>query len=199
MPTVHAAVTAADDDLYPYAGIGGDAEAAFDALFRAHHAGMCSVVHQMVRSRPVAEELVQDVFVRIWDRPDRGTSSEVTRAYLYTAARNAALSHLRRERMHATWMARESIASHDAASACDELEYEELATAVQSAIERLPSRTRLVFTMHRQQELTYAEIAEVLGLSVKTVEAQMGRALRLLRASLGSFVAVALLLVVWRQ
>ena len=171
------------------------AEAAFDALFRAHHAGMCSFVHHIVRSRPVAEELVQDVFVRIWERPDGGRSPLVTRAYLYVAARNAALSHVRRERMHASWVERESAGEHVVLGAGAELELEELSIALCEAIDRLPERTRLVFTMHRQQELSYAEIAGILGLSVKTVEAQMGRALRLLRNSLGAFVALALVFV----
>ena len=161
-------------------------EAAFDRLFRAHYAGLCTFILHVVRSRDVAEELVQDIFLRIWDRPDHGASHDVTRAYLYVAARNAALTYLRRQHLHATWARTEMATAHLAPAADRALAYAELRAAVHEAIAALPPRCQLIFTMHRQQELSYAEIASRLGLSVKTVEAQVARALRGLRARLGS-------------
>jgi RNA polymerase sigma-70 factor (ECF subfamily) len=155
-------------------------DAAFATLFRAHYADLCSFVYCYVRSRAVAEELVQEVFLDAWER--RGL---VTRSFLFTGARNSAISHLRRERTHARWAARvkdeETEHSIVSSPAEHDLEYEALCARVDAEIARLPERCRLVFTMHRQQHLSYAEIAGLLGVSIKAVEAQMGRALRALR------------------
>ena len=106
------------------------------------------------------------------------------KAYLYTAVRNEALKHLRHvdvERRSAP-----ELAVTGAAVKTPEDEWREQTTAdlVHAAIERLPDRRRLIFTMNRFDRLTYAEIARVLEISVKTVETQMGRALTFLRAEL---------------
>lgn len=172
------------------------ADAAFDALFRAHYAALCRFVLPFVRSRAVAEELVQDLFFAIWQRPDRGAAPELTRTYLYTAARNRAISYLRRERLQDQWAAGEAAAGRTERTAGDDLEQAELESVVYRAIDELPPRCRLVFTMHRQQRLTYAAIAEALQISVKSVEAHMGRALTHLRAALGPYLASSVLLAV---
>jgi RNA polymerase sigma-70 factor, ECF subfamily len=166
-------------------------DAAFDALFRAHYAALCRFVLPFVRSRAVAEELVQDLFFAIWSRPDRGVAPEITRTYLYTAARNRAISHLRRERLQDRWVAGQGqVAAHlSVHAASDDLEQAELESVVHRAIDELPPRCRLVFTMHRQQRLTYGAIAEALQISVKSVEAHIGRALAHLRTSLGPYLA----------
>ena len=171
-------------------------DAAFDALFRAHYAALCRFVLPFVRSRAVAEELVQDLFFAIWQRPDRGAAPEITRTYLYTAARNRAISYLRRERLQERWAAGEVAAgpSEDAGgSAGADLEQAELESAVHRAIDELPPRCRLVFKMHRQQLLTYTAIAETLQISVKSVEAHIGRALTHLRKALGPYLVPSLL------
>jgi RNA polymerase sigma-70 factor (ECF subfamily) len=109
----------------------------------------------------------------------------VTRSYLFTAARNHAVSYLRRERLHARWVEhakrREAGTVSGVAPLDRDLEYAQLCERVAAEIARLPERCRLIFVMHRQQDLSYAEIARLLGISVKAVEAQMGRALRALR------------------
>jgi RNA polymerase sigma-70 factor (ECF subfamily) len=75
------------------------------------------------------------------------------------------------------------------------VEAADLATALARGIDQLPERCRLIFTMSREQDLSYAEIARILGISVKTVETQMGRALKALRSRLAGYLALALTVV----
>ena len=162
-----------------------DRERTFDALFRANYAGLCRIATRILGSPAQAEELVQDLFLWVWERCPAIDESTPSRAYLYRAAHNAALNRLRRQRIEQRWQEEQPDAepSSDSAPAV-ELEHDELLGAVQGAIERLPPRCGLIYTMSRQEGLTYQEIADALDLSVKTVEAQMTRAFRLLRKAL---------------
>jgi RNA polymerase sigma-70 factor (ECF subfamily) len=159
-------------------------EAAFEALFRALAPGLCALITHYVKSRPVAEELVQDLFFDLWARRSEIVIEQALTSYLYTAARNRALNHLKRERRVLPLSALPDARPDDPdAAAPGETELLD-ALELQDAIERLPARCRLVFTLHRQHDLTYGEIAASLGLSIKTVETQMGRALKALRERL---------------
>src|SRR5689334_8256180 len=104
--------------------------AAFDALFRAHYAALCRFVLPFVRSRAVAEELVQDLFFALWQRPDQGSAPEINRSYLYTAARNRAISYLRHERLQERWVAGELAAGQIGPDAGADVEQAELESAV---------------------------------------------------------------------
>ena len=109
--------------------------------------------------------------------------AEKVRPYLYRAVHNRALNVRRHEkvvRAREAQMAEPSFAP----SSDQALLSAETARLVRAAVDKLPERCRLIFTLSREQRLTYAEIAQVAGVSIKTVETQMGRALRSLRASL---------------
>jgi RNA polymerase sigma-70 factor (ECF subfamily) len=161
----------------------GDA-AAFDAIFRGRYALLVGVAERMLRDRAVAEELVQEVLLNLWRRREALDPDEALGPYLVRATRNRALNHLRhlaverRDAAHAAGPTEAPAAGVGRAVAA------ELAAAVGAAVAELPPRCREVFTMSRARGLSYAEIAEALGISVKTVEAQMGRALRTLRERL---------------
>lgn len=160
-------------------------ERAFESLFRALAPGLCALATRYVGSRSVAEELVQDLFLDVWTRRESLHIEQTISAYLYTAVRHRALNHVRRERGPAR-VRDTSFAMHPddpdprAPGASELLD----ALEIQDAIDRLPARCRLVFTLHRQQDMSYGEIATSLGLSIKTVETQMGRALKSLRERL---------------
>jgi RNA polymerase sigma-19 factor, ECF subfamily len=154
-------------------------EAAFESLFRSFAPGLCAFVARYVGSRAVGEELVQDLFLRVWQRRRELTVEQGVATYLYTAARNRAINYLRHDARSAGSAA---VIGHIDASQPSEGDLLELLD-LHDAIERLPARCRLIFTLSRQQDMTYAEIARSLGLSVKTVEVQMGRALKALRSS----------------
>jgi RNA polymerase sigma-70 factor (family 1) len=158
---------------------------AFEALFHAYHAGMCAFAYRYLGARDLAEEIAQEVFLCVWERRETWHISTSVRSYLLTAVRNAALSYLRHERVVRRRQTEipEAQVTFAASPEVRALEAETI-TAVQEAIGRLPERCRLVFTLHREQGLTYNEVAEVLGVSPRTVEVQIGRALKTLRKRL---------------
>jgi RNA polymerase sigma-70 factor (ECF subfamily) len=161
----------------------GDRDA-FDAIFRAHYPALVGVAERVLGERAVAEEAAQDVMVELWRRRETLSVDESLRAYLFRSVRNRALNHLRHERVKqraAPFAAGESV-THAEATA--RLEEEEIGAALRAAVDALPERCREVFELSRGHGLRYAEIAGVLGISVKTVEAQMGKALRVLRERL---------------
>lgn len=161
----------------------GDRDA-FDTIFRDHYPSAVAVAERISGERAVAEEVAQDVMLELWRRRDTVSVDESLRAYIVRAARNRALNHLRHERMKvrtAPHAAGPTVTHPDAPARLAEAEIE---AAVREAVDSLPERCREVFQLSRAQGLKYAEIAGVLGISVKTVEAQMGKALRTLRERL---------------
>lgn len=169
--------------------------ASIEALFRAHYSRLCDFVNCYVRSPETASDLVQDLFVHLWERCDAGDVPLLTTAYLYTAARNRALKHLRHRRVVARWAERVASAPLPTGPQADErLRTCEMAEAIRRAIDALPDRCRQIFLLSREKYLSYAEIAEVLGISVKTVETQMWRALKSLRKSLAPYLGLVLTL-----
>ena len=164
-------------------------ERALEVVFRSHYSGMASFVQRFVRSSDLAEELVQDVFLKLWSKREQLAEIETLRTYLFRAARNTALNYLRRVKLERRWAEEQGTESEPPATfaADDETVEQEVAAAVKQAIDRLPPRCREIFLMSRDGGLTYAEIARSLDISVKTVETQMGRALKSLRASLHHF------------
>jgi RNA polymerase sigma-70 factor (ECF subfamily) len=170
-----------------------DRDRAFDALFRANYQGLRRVATRILGSPAEADELVQDLFLWVWERCRLIDESTPSRAYLYRAAHNAALNRLRHQRIEERWMEEQPDAKSRECPSAVEVEHDELLGAVQSAIARLPLRCGLIYTMSRQEGLTYQEIADALSLSVKTVEAQMARAFRLLRKALAPHLLASVL------
>ena len=164
----------------------GDRDA-FDAIFRAHYPAVVAVAERIAGERAVGEEVAQDVMLELWRRHETLSVDESLRAYLVRAARNRALNHLRHERMKvrtAPHAAGQTVTQPDAPARLAEAEID---AAVRAAVGALPERCREVFELSRGQGLRYAEIAGVMGISVKTVEAQMGKALRMLRQRLAAW------------
>lgn len=160
---------------------------AFDTIFRTWYGPLVGTAERMLRDRAVAEELVQDVMLELWRRRETLSSDGSAQAYLFQATRNRVLNHLRHlriEQRSEPEVRGESSATPQADSA---LVQEELDVAVQRAVQSLPDRCREVFELSRVHGLKYAEIARTLGISVKTVEAQMGKALRTLRERLAAW------------
>lgn len=177
------------------AEVGGGEVADFEALFRAEYDGLCDFAERYVRTSAIAEELVQGVFLRVWERRAVLPPNAVTRAYLYAATRNAALQHGRHEQVDRRWREAGGAAglAESTADAADAgVDLDGLEAAIERAIAALPERRRLIFTLSRHQGLRYAEIAEMLGISVGTVEVQMNRALKALRVQLAPYLLALL-------
>lgn len=159
-------------------------ESAFDTIFRAWYSSLVRSAESIVRSRAVAEEVVQDVMLELWRRRESLARDSSPQAYLFQSTRNRALNHVRHERVERRGEPDAVGLEAVGASAPAQLIEEEIEVALKSAVSELPARCREIFELSRTHELRYAEIATVLGISVKTVEAQMGKALRILRERL---------------
>ena len=161
--------------------------AAFEQLFRSYCQPLVRFARRYVGDTSIAEDLVQDVFLAVWSNRPRLDPEMNIRTYLYAAARNQALKHLRHGEVERRSAADVEQALPRQKTPAEEWQGKELADGVAEAIEALPERTRIVFSMNRFDRLTYAEIAEIQGVSIKTVETQMGRALKFLRHRLSHF------------
>lgn len=162
-------------------------EGAYDTVFRTWYPTLVRVAAALLRDSDAAEEVVQEVMVELWRRRHVMDTDVTLRSYLLRAVRNRSLNHLRHLKVRRETMG-DVEALYDEPVASDQpVVAKELAEAVKIALDELPPRCREVFDLSRVHGLKYAEIAESLGISQKTVEAQMGKALRILRERLAQW------------
>jgi RNA polymerase sigma-70 factor, ECF subfamily len=163
-------------------------ESVFEGLFREHYGVLCGFARKFVVDSAVAEELVQDLFVQLWERREALQPEVSLRSYLFTAVRNGCLNHLKHlgiREQHQNHS--QHLPSAYAADPLEVMEHEELNARIHLAIAALPDRCGEIFKMSRFDGLKYDEIAAQLQLSPRTVEVQIGKALRILRESLSDY------------
>ena len=168
----------------------GDTDA-FDTLFRTYYSRLVGLAGSMLREPAAAEEIAQDVMLELWRRREALAFRASVQAYLFRATRNRALNHIRHQRIA---QRAEPFAAGEMApapSADRETVQGEIDAALRQAVAALPARCREVFELSRVHGLSQAEIAEAMDISVKTVEAQMGKALRTLRERLAPWLPAA--------
>jgi len=162
----------------------GDA-AAFEQLFRAYHVELRDFAARYVGSTSTGEELVHDLFVMIWARRAEWQVHGSLRGYLFSAVRNRAVSEIRRAILERRWRDSPEHAveaeRHDENPAERNLEREERIRLVARVLEELPERCRIAVTLRWHRQLSYAEIAEVMGIAIKTVEIYLTRGANALR------------------
>jgi RNA polymerase sigma-70 factor (ECF subfamily) len=163
----------------------GDSRA-FEHIFRAYYDKLCSFAIRYVRTREQAEDVVHDILFALWRERESYEIRGTLRAYLYTAVRNRALDHLKREGVELRWreeaeLTLEAFPASGAPGADEELVAAELSAIVREAIDALPPRYRQAYVLRRQHGLSYAEIAGIMNITVKTVEVQIGQALKRIR------------------
>jgi RNA polymerase sigma-70 factor (ECF subfamily) len=158
----------------------GGADEAFAAIFRRYYPALVVTATRLLAERALGEEIAQEVMLELWRRRESLLLSGTLAGYLHQAARNRALNQLRHARTarRGEPFVRPPATPEDADSS---VATTELAAAVRAAIAALSGPQREVFELSRARGLTYAEIAALLGISIKTVEARMGRALKELR------------------
>lgn len=170
------------------AGVQAGREHAFEQMFDAFYERLCAFAAGIVGSKDEARHVVHDVFLKIWQRREEWAVRRSLKAYLYQATRNQALNRAertdRRQAVEPTMKDANKPAHSTDRTAEDELQQTELAESIWAAIDRLPERRRTAFVLHRQHDMTYSDVAEVMEISKKTVEHQIGHALKTLRDEL---------------
>ena len=170
-------------------------EQAFETVFRQHYEGLCRYAGQFVADSDEAEEEVQAVFLALWEKRAGLIITVSLKAYLYRAVHNRCLNRIKHVAVRDAYQEhRRYVGESLVESPVQTLIGHELADHVQTAIQKLPEQCRRVFMLSRFDELTYGEIAGQLGISVKTVENQIGKALRILRTELSDYLPVAFLI-----
>ena len=157
----------------------------FESLFRSSYVSLVRYAKTMLKDQDTAEEIVQDLFYRIWKEREKIKIESSLNGYLFRSVHNRCLHFIEHSRIvekHAEEMSFRQPESSESPS--DILNYKELQEKIASILEKLPGRCGQIFYMNRFEGLKYIEIAEKLSVSVKTVEANMGKALKEFRKEL---------------
>lgn len=165
---------------------------AFEQLFRQYYKPLVGYAHVVLAHRETAEDLVQEVFYQLWARRQELRVDTSVKSYLYSMVRNRALNHqahLKVVASHQQW------ASDEPGGTEDPLEKDELAHRLETAIAQLPPERKKIFYLCKYEDKKYREIADEMGLSVKTIENQMGKALKYLRTQLADLLPIVLILI----
>jgi RNA polymerase sigma-70 factor (ECF subfamily) len=159
--------------------------AAFEKIYRSYVKELCSFAAYYVKSYDAAEDIVQNLFLQLWERRETIRIEGLLKTYLFTSARNLSLNFLKHrtidQKSSDTYSKLFSIPS---ATPHEIAEHQELDALITQALERIPERCRIVFILSRYFNMKYAEIAETLEISIKTVDAQMVKATKSLRSAL---------------
>lgn len=167
----------------------------FEQVFKTHFKTLLTYAFTILKNQATAEEIVQNVFFKLWDKQTPLPPGAQLKPYLYRAVHNESLNHIKHEsvkhryQMHA--VRAEEVHEQAAEKKVLTAELEE---KIRLALNDLPEQCRLVFQLSRFEEMKYREIADELGISIKTVENQMGKALKILREKLAEFLPLLLLL-----
>jgi RNA polymerase sigma-70 factor, ECF subfamily len=157
-------------------------ERSFTEAFDNYYVGLCYYADKIIHDSDESRSLVQQVFVDLWMKRHKLVIEQSLKAYLFTAVKNYSLDYLKHKLVEAKYLNQKQPlpVTYDQ----DLIEEAELNSRINSAIEELPEKCREIFILCRFEELRYSDIALRLGISIKTVEMQMGIALKKLRAKL---------------
>ena len=155
-------------------------QVAYKELFMLLHGRLKQFAYSILKSHEEAEELVSDLFIKVWEKRDQLTTIESPVFYFYTTAKNLAYNRLNKQKRQQNpppeeWLVQLNSVYFDPEQL---MMTEEMMRQIRQAINNLPPRCRVIFKLVKEDGLRYKEVAELLQLSVKTVEAQMAIALR---------------------
>lgn len=164
-----------------------DDRSALHEVFDTNYGMACRAIHRFIKDQSTCEDLAQEVFIRFWEKRHQITVNSSLSAYLKRMAVNEALGYHRRKKRHPEEELTDNLRAETVASGEQEYLHSELQANINHAIDGLPSKCRTVFQLSRYEGLSYREIAHQMDISVKTVENQMSKALRVLRSSLQQY------------
>jgi len=183
-----------DNDQFLFSQMLVGKEEAFDFIFRKYYKVLIIQAVRFVHDQDSAQSLVQDCFVRFWEKRGQLSSIEDLYSYLFFMVRNRCIDHIREQkRIHLVPLTDQ--AEFPGNETEDTIQASDLNSHLWQAVAKLPERSRMAFEYSRIDGLTYSQISEKMGVSNKAVEALISRALKVLRANLVDFLCILILLI----
>ncbi len=165
----------------------------FEQIFNEYFSQLINFSKFYVKDTDSAKEIVQNVFINLWQKKESIDSNKSIKSYLFTSVKNRSLNYIRDNKKYKSEYLDIEIEKHNTFFEVDILTSNELQEKISKSINSLPEKCRIVFEMSRFEELKYQEIADKLQISIKTVENQMSKALKVLRADLKEYLPILIL------
>jgi RNA polymerase sigma-70 factor (ECF subfamily) len=170
---------------------------AFEQYFRTHFEALANFALGYLNNRDTSVDIVQEVFVNLWKKRDSISPDKNVKSYLFISVKHRCLNYIRDHKKFRSHFLDTEVELEVPVETPDEMERDEVARQIGEALDKLPEKCRQIFELSRFEELKYREIAERLGVSVKTVEAQMSKALKILTRELRGLTGIFLLMGWW--
>ena len=172
----------------------------FEKVFKEYFTTLTYYAVKFTKDTDSAKEIVHNVFISLWEKRESVSTNQPLRSYLYTSVHNRCLNYLRDR----SKFLNEDIGDLDyinelSGEHYDLIEQNETESIIAEAISRLPEKCRQIFKLNRFEEKKYKEIASLLNISVKTVEAQISKALRILREELNDYLTIIIIWIITKM
>ncbi len=169
-----------DSDILVFMRLKNGDMDALEILFKRYYESLCNFANTYLQDFELTEDIVNDVFILLWDKRKRINIKSNFKSYLFTITKNTIFEYLRKNKIYFEKL--DSIKDFSSPNELiEELDKMEIKQIIKFLLDKIPPKSRRVFLMHRMDKLKYKEIAEVLNISIKTVENHIGKALKILR------------------
>jgi RNA polymerase sigma-70 factor (ECF subfamily) len=168
----------------------------FEMLFNTYYKPLVAYSNTILKDQDEAEDIVQQVFITVWNKKQDLGNVQSLKSYLYRSVYNSSLNRIKQLSVRQEY-AKDYVLSHSMGTEAVGRQ-QELQQRIEMAMEQLPEQCGKIFRMSRFEQLKYQEIADKMGLSIKTVENQMGKALKLMREHLKEYLPLFILFILQR-
>lgn len=167
----------------------------FESLFKEHYSELCAYANKFLNDLSAAEETVQALFVKVWENRESIVFTKSQRVYLYSATRNACFNQLRHLKIREAYKEyNQEEMEYQGSTVEEDYQAIELSDKIRKSIDALPEGRRKIFILSRFEGMKYKEIADELKISIKTVEHQMGSAIKHLKNDLAEYLTILIIL-----
>ena len=170
-------------------------ETLVESLFRKYFNALCVFARQYVYDNDKVKDIVHDVFINIWEKGELYEADALVKGYLFTSVKNRCFNYLRDNKKFNK--EGDEAFNYDGAQHHNPTEFKELEAIIKEEIGKLPDKCKEVFILSRYEELKYAEIADRLDISIKTVEAHVSKALKILRENLAPHIDLSIFILLF--
>ncbi len=166
----------------------------FETIFHQYYGFLCSYAEKIIKNSSAAEEIVQDFFVRFWEKREQISIQTSLKSYFFSSIKNLCLNHIQHQKIREKHKLT-IVSEYKTSDLLDDVFVEiDLAKKIEESIQSLPEKRREIFRLSRESGLKYHEIAKKLNISLKTVETQMSLAIKYLRDKLKDYLTIMLML-----